>query len=68
MRLTGLVLQYDGEADDRALLCSLDRIDSDGHYEPDNLQVVCQFVIRWKSDSKDLEFRRLLALVRTVTP
>jgi hypothetical protein len=64
--ITGLVLQYDGDADDRAMLCSLDRIDSDGHYERGNLQVVCQFVNRWKSDSRDAEFRRLLHLVRAV--
>jgi hypothetical protein len=66
--LTGLQLQFDGEADDKAMLCSLDRIDSDGHYEPGNLQVVCQFVNSWKSDSRDAEFRRLLGLVRAVTP
>jgi len=43
--------------------CSLDRIDSSGHYEPGNLQVVCKFINRWKSDSNDREFRRLLAHV-----
>jgi len=66
--LTGLQLQFDGEADDKAMLCSLDRIDSDGHYEAGNLQVVCRFVNGWKNDSKDVEFRRLLGLVRAVTP
>lgn len=62
--LTGLPLQYDGESDGRELLCSLDRIDSDGHYEPGNLQVVCHFANRWKNDRDDAGFRRLLALVR----
>jgi hypothetical protein len=62
--LTGLRLQYDGEFDDRELLCSLDRIDSSGHYEPGNLQIVCQFVNRWKNDADDATFRRLVELVR----
>ncbi len=65
--ITGLTLQYDGEAVDQELLCSLDRIDSDGHYEPGNLQVVCRFVNRWKNDSDNEEFRRLVALVRSVS-
>ena len=64
--LTGLVLQYDGAFDDAALLCSLDRIDSDGHYEAGNLQIVCRFVNGWKSDGQDGEVRRLLQLVRSV--
>lgn len=63
--LTGLDLAYD-DAEDRDLLCSLDRIDSNGHYEAGNLQVVCQFANRWKSDDTDSNFRRLLRLVRTV--
>lgn len=64
--LTGLTLQYDGEHDDPALLCSLDRIDSNGHYDRGNLQVVCRFVNGWKSDGDDKEFRRMLQLVRGV--
>lgn len=63
--ITGLELQFDGDHDDPALLCSLDRIDSDGHYEAGNLQVVCKFINRWKSDAKDAEFRRLIQLVCT---
>ena len=31
--ITDIPLQYDGEADDAEMLYSLDRIDSDGHYE-----------------------------------
>ncbi|MBK5276536.1 MAG: hypothetical protein JJE30_16010 [Desulfuromonadales bacterium] len=62
--ITSLVLQFEELADDQELLCSLDRIDSDGHYEPGNLQVVCRFVNRWKSDGNDAEFRRLLSLLR----
>jgi hypothetical protein len=62
--LTGIRLQYAGDADDPDMLCSLDRIDSDGHYEAGNLQIVCRFANRWKSDSKDDEFRRLIGVVR----
>ena len=62
--ISTLPLQYDGECDDMEMLCSLDRIDSDGHYEPGNLQVVCRFINRWKSDQDDVTFRRLLSAVR----
>ena len=62
--LTGLPLQYPGEEDDPALRCSLDRIDSGGDYAPGNLQVVCRFANRWKSDGTDEEFKRLIAIVR----
>jgi hypothetical protein len=37
-------LMFDGQEGDKELLCSLDRIDSNGHYEVGNLQVVCRFV------------------------
>lgn len=63
--LTGLLLQYDADSDDPEMLCSLDRINSDGHYEADNLQVVCRFANRWKSDGDDADFRRLVAVLRT---
>lgn len=62
--LTSLPLQFDGENSDTEMLASLDRIDSNGHYEVDNLQVVCRFVNRWKSDSEDHEFRRLIRLIQ----
>lgn len=62
--LTGIPLQPYGQETDQALLPSLDRIDSDGHYAKDNLQVVCRFVNGWKSSTADEEFRRLLTLVR----
>ncbi len=62
--LTEIPLQLDGELHDKALACSLDRIDSDGHYEEGNLQVVCRFANQWKSDSDDEEFRRLIHVVR----
>lgn len=62
--LTELRMQLDGEHDDSEMLPSLDRIDSDGHYEEGNLQVVCRFANRWKSVDQDANFRRLIQLVR----
>lgn len=44
---------------------SLDRIDSNGHYEKDNLQVVCKFANRWKSASDNGEFKRLIEIIRS---
>jgi hypothetical protein len=63
--LTGIKFQLPGEPGaDKNLLPSPDRIDSNGHYAPGNLQVVCQFANFWKRDTKNEEFMRLLALVR----
>lgn len=62
--LTGIPLQLDGESDNDQFLCSLDRIDSDGHYERDNVQVVCRFANRWKSDSDNEEFKWLIDAVK----
>lgn len=62
--LTGIPFQFLGPEADKNLLPSLDRIDSAGHYEAGNLQVVCQFINFWKSDSDNAEFKRLLMLVR----
>jgi len=62
--LTGVALDYRKEGFDRKLRASLDRIDSKGHYEASNLQVVCSFVNNWKGATPDQEFRRLLELVR----
>jgi hypothetical protein len=58
--LTGLVMLYDGEDGDQEFACSLDRIDSRGHYERGNLQVVCKFANRWKGDSDNDAFLKLL--------
>lgn len=62
--LTGIPFHFHGPDADKKLLPSPDRIDSDGHYEVGNIQIVCQFINGWKSDTADEEFRRLLALVR----
>lgn len=61
--LTGLRLQYRGTQDDDNLLPSLDRMDSNRHYEKGNLQVVCRFVNFWKQDTDNEEFKSLLMLV-----
>jgi len=63
--ITGIKLQFDGEDDDKELRYSLDRIDSLGHYEAGNLQLVCRFVNRWKSSSLNEDFRRLIMLVQS---
>lgn len=60
--LTGVEL--DMTERDSDLAPSLDRVDSNGHYEPGNVQVVAQFANRWKSDDTDEHFLRLLKLVR----
>lgn len=64
--LTGIAFQFHGQDGDKNLLPSVDRIDSNGHYEPENLQVVCQFINFWKGAADNTEFRRLLMLVRGV--
>jgi hypothetical protein len=60
--LTGIPFQFDGE--DSSLLPSPDRIDSQGHYDHGNIQIVCRFINFWKGDAANEEFLRLLALVR----
>lgn len=65
--LTGIKLDLRKEGFDRKLWPSPDRIDSNGHYNAHNLQVVCAFVNGWKGATPDEEFRRLLELVRRPT-
>lgn len=62
--ITGLPLQFRGTQTDDNMLPSLDRIDSDGHYSRDNLQIVCRFINFWKQAADDTEFRRLIGLIR----
>lgn len=61
--LTGLAFDFHTADGDRKLRPSADRIDSSKHYEPDNIQIVCQFINFWKGSEDDQEFRRLLALL-----
>lgn len=63
-KLTGLSFQV-GEGTDPSYEPSLDRIDSSGHYEHGNLQVVCRFVNFWKGETDNEVFKALLAAVRT---
>ena len=42
--LTGIPFHFRGSVADSDLLPSVDRIDSDGHYETGNLQIVCRFI------------------------
>ena len=60
--ITGLPFEFEG--DDKNLRPSLDRIDSDGHYEAPNVQLVCRFINFWKQATPDTEFRRLIQVVR----
>src|SRR3546814_4783870 len=64
--LTGLPLELDERGGDKEFFCSLDRRDSDGHYEAGNLQVICRFANRWKGADEDAEFQSLRAEERRV--
>lgn len=64
--ITGLPFEYNGAHSDPNMLPSLDRIDSDGHYEKGNLQLVCRFINFWKQAADDREFRRLINVVREI--
>ena len=48
---------------DLDMLVSLDRIDSNGHYEIGNMQLVCRFVNYWKSSQDNGRFLELLDLI-----
>lgn len=60
--LTGIPL--DPNVTEGDLTPSLDRIDSTGHYHPDNVQIVARFANRWKSADTDENFKTLLELIR----
>ena len=62
--ISNIALQFQGPDADKQMVCSLDRIDSDGHYEADNLQIVCHFINMWKSDRDNDEFIRHLELIK----
>lgn len=59
--ITQLPFKYEG---DKNMSPSVDRIDSSGHYEEGNLQIVCRFINFWKQTTPDDEFRRLIGIVR----
>lgn len=59
--ITRLPLHVDGQEDlDYDMLASVDRIDSNGHYEPKNVQLVCRFVNFWKCSQENGKFMELL--------
>jgi hypothetical protein len=62
--LTGLQLNRFDDVDDSEMNVSLDRIDSNGHYEPGNIQLVCKFANRWKGADDNSEFIALLDRIR----
>ncbi|MDC7701607.1 hypothetical protein [Vogesella indigofera] len=63
--ISGLPLRPDEQCEDVEMLASLDRIDSNGHYEPGNLQVVCRFINRWKGADENALFVRLIGALRS---
>jgi hypothetical protein len=62
--LTDLPLNRADETDEHEMNISLDRIDSNGHYERGNLQLVCKFANRWKGADDNELFRKLIKQVR----
>ena len=61
--LTGIRFDFAEVGADENLRPSVDRIDSNGHYEGGNLQIVCQFINFWKGDTDNDDFKRLLRFV-----
>ena len=66
--LSGLPLEYERDEDNFDLVASVDRIDSNDHYNADNVQLVCTFINLWKGARTDSEFLALLNLVRRIEP
>ena len=59
--ISGLPIHPDNSPNvDDEIKASLDRIDSSGHYEPGNLQVVCKFINRWKGAGQNTQFLSLM--------
>jgi hypothetical protein len=64
--LTGVPMLLKGDDGPKDLLLSVDRIDSNGHYEPKNVQLVCRFANFWKSSADNSRFKELLEIVKSV--
>jgi hypothetical protein len=64
--LTGLRMLLRNEDGPNDLLLSVDRINSNGHYEPMNIQLVCRFANFWKSSGDDHRFKQLIEMVRSI--
>ncbi|TBY27403.1 hypothetical protein E0H93_28590 [Rhizobium leguminosarum bv. viciae] len=60
-KITGIKMhQYGQENQDDDFLPSPDRIDSSGHYEIGNMQIVCRFINFWKLAQDNGRFHELL--------
>ena len=64
---TGLQLLFDDDDYNSDLPCPLDRIDSNGHYEPGYLQIVCRFATQSKGASDNSRFITLIGKIRADT-
>lgn len=62
--LTGMPVNFNETDGDPEMRASLDRIDSAGHYETGNLQIVCRFANRWKGADDNESFVRLVSALR----
>ncbi|MGJ9420146.1 hypothetical protein ACHAC9_20690 [Massilia sp. CMS3.1] len=63
--ISGLLIHPDNASVfDDEMKASLDRIDSSGHYERGNLQVVCRFINRWKGADPNAQFLSLMDALR----
>jgi hypothetical protein len=63
--LTGIPILLNGDDGPVDFRLSVDRVDSDGHYEPKNVQLVCRFANLWKSDRDNSRFKELIEIVRS---
>jgi hypothetical protein len=61
---TGLEMLLDDDEGSEEFRLSVDRIDSDGDYDPSNLQLLCQFANFWKGNSNDTRFKELIAILK----
>lgn len=65
-KITGLTMVLHGSettAIEHERLASLDRVSSNGNYAAANLQLLCNFINRWKGTSEDAHMKLLLQLV-----
>ena len=62
--LTGLRMLLNDDEGPKDMRLSVDRIDSNGHYEPTNIQLVCRFANFWKSAGDNTRFKELIQVIR----